>query len=468
MLCIPIIGPTVEIAKQQILKAAQMGDLLELRLDWFNSWTISEIEQLMRAVDLPVIFTLRKKFQGGFYSGSEGERLSKIKELAALNPDFLDLEYDLSKEFIQEIDHEHPRVKIILSFHDFDETPESLEEILAMLQKTPAHIYKIATMARSSLDALRMLTFVKRHTNLIGLCMGEHGLATRVLGLAVGGPFSFAALSENETSASGQPTAEELLTVYHVKSLNPQTKIYGLIGDPIDMSISHLFHNAIYRELGLNCVYVKFQIRPEELKEFFRLAKQLDIKGLSVTMPLKKVVMPYLDSIEARAQKIGAVNTIAIEEGLLIGYNTDAKGALDAIEAKTSVKGKKVIVIGAGGAARAIVCEACERGAEVVVLNRTKIKALELAAQFKSRGGGLEDLAEECKAGYDILVNATPDGLPIDPQWIFPGSIVMDIKTLPNISLFLQQAQEKGCTLIPGHEMFTNQAISQFKIWFKS
>lgn len=462
MLCIPIIGPTLENAKSQIKRASCLGDLLEFRLDCIKSWDVSEIKQLLQKAALPTILTLRKKSQGGFYPGTESERLSTIQQLAKLEPDFLDLEYDIPKAFFQEIMKEHPHLKIIVSFHDFEKTPKDLEGILTTLKKTPGHFYKIVTTAHSSLDALRMLGFVKKHRNLIGLCMGEAGIPTRILGPVVGSYCVFAPLYKIGTL----PTVDELLNIYHFKSLNKDTRMYALIGDPVDSSIGHLMHNAVLRDL--RAVYVKFKVGPNELREFLLLAQELDIKGLSVTMPLKEMIVPYLDVMEEAACNIGSVNTVSFEHGRSLGYNTDAAGALDAIEAKGQIKGKKVIVLGAGGAARAIVYEACKRGAKTVILNRTKTKALKLAERFGSRGGGLENLAEESKGGYDVLINTTPEDLSLDPEWILPNTLVMDIRTHPKNSSFLQKALEKGCTPIYGHEMFINQAISQLEIWFKN
>lgn len=457
MLSIPIIGPSFDQIEKQVSEAANKGDLLEFRIDHFDEHATKNLKFLK--IPLPVIFTLRTKAQGGSYKGSEKERLKKIKELAALQPEYFDLEYDIGGKFVEEMLQEFPNIKSILSYHDFRETPRDLEVILKKMHETPAHLYKIACKANSMSDSLRMLHFVKTHAPLLGMCMGEKGKITRILGPKMGCPWIYTALSLDQQSAKGQLTCEELA----VYPLN-HSAIYGLIGDPVDKSIGHYTHNKVMKELGVDGIYVKMQVEKDELEEFFLLAKKIGIKGLSVTMPLKESVIPFLDHIDDKAKKIGAVNTILFQEGKLIGYNTDGKGALDAIEAKLKVQDKKVIVLGAGGSARSIAYEALLRGGDVLILNRTKEKAERLAKHFGVRGGGLDAL----KGEYAILINTTPEALPISPDEICPHSLVMDIKAIPKMSPLLDQAMLKECTLVFGYEMFVNQAVEQFALWFSS
>ena len=221
------------------------------------------------------------------------------------------------------------------------------------------------------------------------------------------------------------------------------------------------------KPMGLNAIYVKMSILPEELEKFFSLAKKLNFRGLSVTMPLKERVLSFLDQVDPLVAQMGAVNTILFEGEKLMGFNTDGIGAINAIERLGSIKGKKVVLIGAGGAAKAIAFIAHQRGAQIVILNRTANKAEELAAHVKGRGAGIEKIASEYEDGYDILINCRPEPLPIDPQYILPHSIVMDIKTLPTKGSLLEYAKQKGAKVVYGYEMFINQAIAQIDIWFK-
>ena len=214
-------------------------------------------------------------------------------------------------------------------------------------------------------------------------------------------------------------------------------------------------------------MYVKLNVKPRELEEFFVLAHELNFKGISVTMPLKEAAIPYLNELSWDAQKIGSVNTIAFINGKSIGYNTDGVGALDAIENQISVKGKKIVVLGAGGTARAIVYEALKRNAQVTVLNRTEGKALKLADRFACRGGDLQNMSKEAEAGYDIIINATSDELPIGPEWILPGCLVMDLKTKPKLSFFKMQ-KKKGVRLSLDMKCLSIKLLPNFKFGLKT
>ncbi len=450
MLCISKVEPD----------ASTEGDLLEWRLDLFKEIDVPTLALLRQKLSLPVIFTLRKKSQGGSFQGSEEDRLRLIVKLASLSPDYFDLEYDTSPEFIAQFARDFPSIKRIISYHNFEETPASLDSLLPRLCVHRGDLYKIACHACSTNDSLRLLLF-SPPIPLIKICMGDKGHPTRILGKLRGSPWVYAAPSEEKKVVEGQLTIEELRSIYAIE--RPSVSFYGLIGDPVSSSVSHFTHNRAMRELNLDGIYIKMPLQKGELAQFFSLAKQLGIRGLSVTMPLKEEVLPFLDQIDDEAMQIGAVNTILFHDEKLLGKNTDGKGALDAIEKKKRVEGTKVIILGAGGAARAIVFEARKRGADVIVLNRTEAKARQLAKAFGVQGGSLELLNE---IDYDILINTTPSPLPLSPEALKPNRIVMDIKTRPLMPPFLLHAKEKNCTLVHGYEMFVNQAVAQFEWWF--
>ncbi|MBS0615579.1 MAG: shikimate dehydrogenase [Verrucomicrobia bacterium] len=346
-----------------------------------------------------------------------------------------------------------PEVKnLILSYHNFEETPSDLEGLLKKLKaKSRAQYYKIATMAKSTLDCFRMLELAQKHSNVIGICMGEDGTPSRILAPLFGTPIMYASLSPEHATAPGQLTMQELIGVYHFRKLNKNTLIYAVIGDPVSQSPGHLYHNERLKGEG---VYVKLRIRSEELSRFFTYVRHLPFKGLSVTIPHKVAVMDYLDVIDPEAKEIGAVNTIDIRDGKLIGYNTDALGALGALG---EVSGKRVIVLGAGGAAQAIIHGLLKHHAHVTIINRTRAKAEELSKRFQCTVGSEEDL----KGPYDILIQATSsDEVPVLQE----GKVVMDIslKETP----FLSAARKLGCHVIPGMEMYRIQAEAQRLKWF--
>ncbi len=467
MLCVVIKGPSIEQAYKQIEQAQQFADLVEWRLDHFDSLNLTLLQSLKNCFSIQTIFTLRSTSQGGLYAVSEEQRLLQIKRLASLNPTYIDLEYPVSLVFFNHFKQEYPGIKIILSYHNFKQTPLSLSEVLEEMQVMKAHFYKIAVMAHSSLDTLSLLDFAKSAaSNVIAMSMGETGGLSRILASIVGSCFTYASLDQDQTTAIGQLSAKELIDVYDYKSLTPSTAIYGLIGYPVEGSVSHFSHNKVMQALNLSSIYIKIPVLEEQLSYFFKLAKKLGFRGLSVTMPLKEQILPYLDEIDPVAKKIGAVNTLIFTDRGIKGYNTDGIGALDAIENKIKVKGKKLILIGAGGACKAIAWEACQRGADVLIFNRNERKARELADRLGCRGGSLDQVGMAIDQDEAILVNGTPDPLPIDAQWIHPGLILMDLKTKPKMTEFLLKGQEKGCSVIYGYEMFINQAVAQFAIWF--
>lgn len=434
----------------------------ELRLDCFPRIDKEEIRALCT---IPVIFTLRKASQGGQFKGSEKERLALIEDLLTLKPDYVDLESDVDPAFIKKIAHNYPETKILLSYHNFTSTPEDLPKLLKEMQNPYVYAYKIATMANSSLDSLRMLAFVRKHASqrICGICMGEKGKLTRILGPVFGSFLGYAPPESGGETAPGQLCVSDLEKIYHYSSLNPSTALYGLIGDPVDKSIGYLTHNAVMRHYKWNAVYLSIQVKKEELPAFFKLAKTCGFSGLSVTMPHKEELFSILDRFDPEARKMGAVNTIHFSQGELIGYNTDGAGTLDAIESRAPVKGKKVVLLGAGGASRAIAYEAIKRGAKLLILNRTKERALTLAKELGCRGGGFEEIED-----YDVIINGTPDEMPIDSAHLIPHTIAMEIKTVPKMTRFLQEAQKKKCRLVYGYELFLFQALGQFRIWFNS
>lgn len=453
----------------QIFEALEYADLIELRLDSLKKLDIEELRNLRSHFSIPMIFTLRKASQGGDYNQSEENRLADIRRLMILKPEYLDLEHDVPSLFIEEMRSQHPTTKLILSYHDFIGTPDDLEGIYQEMQKIPAYFYKIAVTAHNSLDAFRLMCWIKKKSksNLIAISMGSHGQISRILAPIIGCPMTYAVLDENSTTAPGQFSAKILIERYHYKSLNAQTAIYGLIGDPVDQSISDKTHNNVMSLFSLNAVYVKTKVTPSELASFLLLAKELSFHGLSVTMPLKEKVMDYLDEIDSEAARIGAVNTLLFENGKIKGFNTDGVGALNAIEQECLLKDKRIVIIGAGGAAKAIGYEAMQRGCLVTIVNRDKKKAFELAQRLHCAGLGLESMNECAKAGYDVLINCTPAPLPIDLDDIIAKTIVMDIKTRPKETLLLIHAREKKCSIIYGYMMFVEQAVGQHHIWFK-
>ena len=440
MLCLVVKG-SFEEGRRTIRESGRGAELIEFRIDLMERADPLHVGRLLEECDLPVIFTLRNAIQ---------------LELLKLKPAYVDLEYDAT--FRDKIPSD---IEVIASYHNFEETPEDLSALYREMQKVEADIYKIACKANSSLDSLRMLAFTKEHERVAGMCMGEYGAITRILAPLVESAITYA--SEEEMTLS------ELIDIYHFDRLNSQSKIYALIGDPVDRSFGHLTHNALFRELSENAVYVKFPLTSEELPTLFSIIGKLPFEGFSVTMPLKEEVASYLDEVDPRAREMGAINTLVRRGGRWCGYNTDGDGALDAIEKRGELAGKTLLILGAGGTAKALAYAGRERGAYSIIANRTKSRAESLAARVGGRGVGMDELSS---LTYDVLINATSLGMapnseaiPIDPDLILKNATVFDAVFNPRETPLLKIAKRKGCRVIYGDEMFAIQAAKQFELW---
>ncbi len=249
--------------------------------------------------------------------------------------------------------------------------------------------------------------------------------------------------------------------------IDAQTAIYGVIGNPVTHSLSPMLHNAAFRRIGLNAVYLAFEVR--NLKEAIYGIKALGIRGVSVILPFKTQVIPLLDEVDGVAKKINAVNTIQNRDGRLIGYNTDWWAAMEALEEKVDLKGKRVLLLGAGGAARAIGFGLKERGAQGIISNRSMKRGMELAQDL---GFDYKPLASLEGVEFEVVINATSVGMwpnenesPLPKAFLRERVVVMDIVYHPLKTRFLRDAEDRGCLTIDGIEMLARQAVGQLEIW---
>ena len=459
MLAAVIRGPTIGAALEEMRRARPFADLFELRLDRFES--LKGIGKIADASPLPLIFTLRKGEQGGGRKMEEGERLKAIEELLDLGPSYLDIEADTDPEFIERIGNRFPDIQLIGSIHDFEKTPEDLNAILEGMKNRRFSIYKMAFFANSAIDLLRLMIFALeqgRTVPLTCLAMGEAGSPSRVLGPIVGNAIDYSS-EQIEPSPLFHCDLKTLHERFRYRTLNRQTEIFALIGDPVNQSPGEVFHNAMFKK---NALYVKLRLGKEELPLFWSLFRKLPFRGLSVTIPLKEAVIPFLDRIDAEAKAIGAVNTLTVIDGDVVGANTDAAGALNAIERHLEVKGKRVAILGAGGTARAIAQEAKPRGAAVEIYARTPERAKQFA------GDRVHRLEEIGACPCDLLINTIPPpaGAPLAID-LPRAAVVMDVVYHPRETPLLKAARERGCLCIYGEEMFNEQARLQQDEWIK-
>jgi len=258
------------------------------------------------------------------------------------------------------------------------------------------------------------------------------------------------------------------------------TRVCGIIGDPIEHSLSPVMHNASFQELKLDFVYIPFRVKQNELREAILGARSLNIHGLNVTMPHKNAVIKYLDEIDPTARLIGAVNTILNDKGRLIGYNTDGAGALKALkENGVGLDVKKLLLLGAGGAGKAIAFYAAQEVEELKILNRTPQKAKELAEvlhkKYRKKIDGNQLSAKIIKEELEdanILINATSVGMHpdvdrslVDPSWLRPELCVMDIVYNPIETKLAKDAKLIGAKVVSGIEMLVYQGATSFEIW---
>jgi len=254
--------------------------------------------------------------------------------------------------------------------------------------------------------------------------------------------------------------------------IDAQTELYGVIGNPVRHSLSPIIHNGAFRRLGWNAVYLAFEVK--NLEEALRGIRELGMKGVSVTIPFKTEVIPFLDKVEGLAKKVGAVNTIVNRRGRLIGYNTDCEGALEALEEKMDLRRKRVLLLGAGGAARAIGFGLKDRSIPLMVVNRSRERGQALCRELKCDYSPMSSLArmKVGELGADVIINATSLGMypregetPISKALLKKGTLVMDIVYEPLQTRLLREAKEKGCVTVDGLEMLIRQGMAQFEIW---
>jgi 3-phosphoshikimate 1-carboxyvinyltransferase len=474
-LCVSLGADDLFTLCKQIKQAAQWANLIEIRLDQLSHFTIKGLSLLEGIAPCPLIWTLRKESQGGDFQGTEEERFHILHSLLLKSqPAFIDLEADTPQEIFQDLKKISPRTQWIISWHDFAQTPEHLEALYQKVIHLPATYYKIVTFAHSTLDAIRMLTFTQKmnhkKSHLCGICMGDRGQTTRILGAMVGQPLTFACLEKGQETALGQLTAEELVTTYRFHDINQSTQLFGLIGRPVDKSMSHLTHNAIFKELALSAIYVKFHLRDEELVPFFNEIQSLAVKGLSVTTPFKEKVLALLQ----HPLHLTACNTLVWTSEGWRGYNTDGIGALKALNLPC-LQRRKIVILGAGGTAKAIAQAAYQQGAQLAILNRTLSRAQSLALSVGARWGLLEKLPALVQEGYHCIIQATSVGMapafeemPITGEGVTKETVVLDVISNPPETRFLREVKSKGGQAISGQELFIHQAIEQFVCWFGS
>ena len=336
-----------------------------------------------------VIATCRREANGGKFRGSVASQLDVLSKAAAAGCQLVDMEVEsASRCKPEQLERLRSGGALILSYHDFRAT-KKLEEALARMIAIPADFYKIVGTATTLHDNVVMMKFLEKESDkhsLVGMCMGEQGVVSRVLGVRAGSVFTFAAVSVEERTAPGQVTAQELRDTYRIEQVDAATRVYGVVGDPVSHSLSPSMMNAAFRRENVNAVYVA--LHAKALKDLLSCVREIPIHGLSITMPYKEAIVSHLDNTDSHTNKIGACNTVVrAQDGKLYGFNTDAAAVVRPLEQRMALEGAKILVLGAGGAARAAVFGLKERGSEIYILNRSAAPAQKLARQARARNG---------------------------------------------------------------------------------
>ncbi|HXD30095.1 MAG TPA: shikimate dehydrogenase [Pyrinomonadaceae bacterium] len=482
LVCVPICEETISLAKQEIARAAQIGDLLEIRLDYLNDFTLAEISELVgcaHELDKPLILTFRPKEQGGHRALEPERRLQFWKEAnEVFKREFFDIELDLlrNSESIPELDWN----RVICSHHDFDGVPSNLSQIYEAMVQTPARFVKIAVSAHDAIDCLPIFELLGRAESegrlLIAIAMGQAGLMTRVLGPARGSYLTYGSSDDSRSTAPGQLSAVKLRDLYRISRLTRDSRVMGLVGSPVAHSISPDVHNAAFEATGVNAVYLPLEVR--DLAGFMKRmahprSRELDwnLAGLSITAPHKSTVLEFLDWIHPAAREIGAVNTVVIDGESLRGYNTDAIAVLNpVIEMMGSLSDARCAVIGAGGAAKAALWSLKNEGAKTTVFARDNQKGRTLASAFDAH---FQTLAGSSFNDFDLVINATPLGThgtfateTVATSHQLQGArLAYDLVYNPSETLFMREARAAGCETIGGLSMLVLQGVEQFKLW---
>ena len=468
-ICVVIAERTAAAALKALRHAPKASRTVELRLDWLSSR--GEIDRLLARLRIDrkkvcAIATLRRRAAGGKFSGALHEQMSLLRLAAEAGCAWCDVEVE-SAEQVNAVALDELRqvgARVMISFHDFRATPRNLGAVVRRLQRCGGDAIKIAAQARTIGDSVRVLATARRQRNVVAVPMGEAGLPARVLALRAGSALAYAAA--DQATAPGQLSVSEMRGRYRAEKLDRRARVYGVIGNPIAHSLSPLMHNSAFAARHVNAVMLPFLVT--DLKDFLAACPEIGVKGFAITIPHKQAIIAHLDGCDPLAARIGAVNTVVVRgNGGLYGYNTDYVGVLRALSSRVALAGSRVLLLGAGGAARAAAFALVEAGAIVCVCARREAQAAALA-----RDAGCESIPRRNIKGefFDAIVNSTPLGLrPNDATPLRAEQlncrVVMDMIYRPMRTKFLQLAERRGIETVSGAEMFIAQGIAQWEIW---
>jgi len=480
-LCVAVQGATPVELFAHAEAALKDSVFLEFRLDFLSkpAAALSDLDAfLSRRRDVTAIATCRRKSFGGHFAGSLNSELEILEKAAEAGCHIVDLEVESAEQATR------PQLAkfraalsaagavLLISSHDFTRTLrlEGLEQTAKRIAAFAPEFVKVVSTARSLADNLAILHMIENQSlsaHVVGIAMGEEGLISRVLGPRAGGAFTFASAADGAQTAPGQVSARTLLDLYRLEQVDQATRIFAVAGNPVAHSLSPLLHVTAFRRENVNAIMLPLRVRA--LDDLLTVVRGLPLDGVAVTMPLKQEVLPHLANMDPLTARIGACNTLRTgADGKLYGFNTDVAGVVRPLEKRMRLKGARILVLGAGGAARAAVFGLVENGSEVYIVNRTHEKAVALARKAKAHVLKQSTLA---KQRFDAIVNTTPCGMTGTKQELpikegeLNASLVFDMVYTPLETPLLKLAHARGLAVISGLEMFVQQGARQFEIW---
>ena len=484
-ICLCLTGKTLSRNLELIEKNRKYIDMAELRVDCLDPNENFSIRRFPEQAGIPVILTIRRKRDGGYYSSGEGARVTLLSRgLAFAEADkrhnfaYVDMEEDLEVPGLEEAVRTFG-TKIIRSSHNFNGVGNITEKIKS-LRRIGDEIAKVAVTPQNLKDVSEIYQASRKNQGIekIILGMGNYGVNTRILAEKLGSFLSYASAPEEPELSRGDPgqiSPWELVERYRFREINTATDIYGVVGFPLITSYSPRIFNVVFSREKINAVYIPFPTH--ELDSFLELAENLEIKGASVTNPYKEEIIPHLSSVSESIRIAGACNTIGNSENGWVGINTDTLGFSESLLGfleRKNLRGQKITIIGAGGAARAVVSEIARLKGKCLILNRTAVRARELAMNYGFAWGGLDSQALDIMERYsDIIIQTTSAGTfpntdedPFELYHFNGHETVMDLAYNPSETAFLKRAMSMGCKVLNGVDMLIRQAKYQYQYFF--
>jgi len=468
--CAVVAASTAADMCRQVRSALKNTRTIELRLDWLRNDEERSRFLLWLKKNRPrsatFLATCRRRVGGGKFPGDIHHELYWLIQARDAGCQWCDLEMETLRELPGGLLWEYPLPpRILLSIHDFDGTPE-LPRKITVARHGLVDAVKIAANTQTIADSVRLLRVARRSRNFVAVPMGDVGLPARILALREGSALAYAPVAA--ATAPGQVPLDQMKYLYRAHALTRRTSVYGVVGEPVGHSLSPLLYNTGFVARRMDAVYLPFLVH--DLRDFLAAVPELGVRGFSVTHPHKQAILRYLKECDPLAAEIGAVNTVVVRRnGSLYGSNTDYLGLLRALEKKLRIKGSRVLIFGAGGAARAAVFALARSGATVAICARREKAARELARAFGAESLPRAALRTE---SFDAILNAMPVGMhphvgvsPLAPSELH-CRVVMDMINRPQRTQLLKMAAQRGIATVPGIEMLIAQGVAQWEIWF--